>query len=448
MFSRIGVFVFALMFLQQILYASPVLANTSWSEDFKDGNYNDWDTMAYNSSNIWTGKLTRSDAQFSVIDEALTSPDFDSFQDSAHAYHDSTAAYGSWSFDWSISNDKQSYDAVEFIFSDERTNYNWSGLHENEKNLTGYGLVLGSYDEPKVLSKTPGLTLAKFKNTDNRSIASILLDHRFDGSMEGTHHIRINRNRDGEFKVYFDGELTIRVTDNEYKSSEKFGFTSWIGASSISNIMVKALDVQSPSTIHPAIIFIILLSVGGTGYYLVNMIRIKLKIKDVIPSRFLIRHITEIIDYRPNLFYLIFGDTLSNHRKIETELKDRVPPEIFNYKFLMNPIRLVITKLLYEKVELSSIEIRDMLQIPWGNYSTHVRALKKHDIIQIKEEFVDSSVKQILTLSPKGIEEYKALIDILKQFLDQATSEDLFLMKESDTYRWITDRYLYPNDRH
>ncbi|MHA2253558.1 MAG: transcriptional regulator, partial [Candidatus Kariarchaeaceae archaeon] len=379
-------------------------------------------------------------------DGALTSPHFDAFKDSAHAYHDSTLAYGTWSFDWEISGDNRSFDAVEFILSDTKYNYNWTGIYELDKGIMGYGLALGSYNVSSVNSATPGLDLIKLYSNNGLFTPVSLKSHSFDGPIEGTHHIDITRSTDGEFKVYFDSDMVIQTTDNQITTSEKFAFTSWIGASSISNIVVlDDVPITVSDSINPLITLFAIISLGGLGYYLVKYFSYKTMNGRLIFNKHLMKHIIEIIDHRPYLLYLIFGESLSDNREIRTELRNSVPQEIFNHKFLMNPVRLAITKLLYENTELTSTEIKETLQISWSHYSNHVKALKKQDYIHIRQEFRDESVKQILTLRPKGHEKYSALIDLLQQFLDQTDTDDIYHKKEKDTFQWISERYLYPN---
>ncbi|MHA2253559.1 MAG: hypothetical protein ACXAD7_24585 [Candidatus Kariarchaeaceae archaeon] len=217
----------------------------AWSDDF-EGDFDDWQTMSYHSNtSIWTGLLSASDSVFTIADGALTSPHFDEFKDSAHAYHDSTHAYGTWSFDWQVSSDMRSFDSIEFMFSDPKNNFNWSGVYGNDKGIAGYALTLGSYDESRVDSTTPGLNLVKLSNIGGIFSPSNLKSHSFDDAIEGSHHIDITRSTDGEFKVFFDSDLIIQVTDNAITTSEKFGFTSWIGASSIDNLEVSdTVDVS------------------------------------------------------------------------------------------------------------------------------------------------------------------------------------------------------------
>ncbi|MHA2252042.1 MAG: transcriptional regulator [Candidatus Kariarchaeaceae archaeon] len=421
-----------------------VKAGTSWEDDFEKSTLDNWNLFSYNSSDIWDGVYSKSDSPFNISNGALTSPDLQGFTEAAKAYRSSSNAYGSWSFDWTVSDDGRSFDAAEFILNDYSQNFNWTGLSKNELNLTGYSLVLVSYDETSAESTSPGLDLVKLSNSGSNLLTRSLDSYNFDSPLEGTHHIDIERDVDGEFKIYFNSELVIQVVDNSITTSEKFGLVSWIGASSFDNIIVSGVTTASPS--FPLLTLFLIVSIVGLGYFILKYTQINSDKGRYISNKHLVGQISEIIDNRPYLFYLVFGQALSDSKRFEVELKNKFPIDIFNYKFLMQPVRLAITKLLYENSELSSIEIKEILQITWGSYSTHTKALKKKEYILVREEFVDGSVKQILNLSPKGIDQYNSLTDLLQQFLRNADEEDIYLKKESDTFQWLTNRSLYPEN--
>ncbi|MHA2249258.1 MAG: hypothetical protein ACXAD7_02800, partial [Candidatus Kariarchaeaceae archaeon] len=88
MFSQKVVILFGLLLFAPLFQTNSVVAEVNWSENFQDGNLNDWETTAYHcEDSIWIGPYSSSDAKFNVTDGALTSPHFDAFKDSAHAYH-------------------------------------------------------------------------------------------------------------------------------------------------------------------------------------------------------------------------------------------------------------------------------------------------------------------------------------------------------------------------
>jgi hypothetical protein len=216
-----------------------------WEEDFTDGDITDWDLYAWEMTNdIHTTPI---DSGFSVIDGVLYTPDYASYGKKSHAIHNSTQAYGSWSFDWLVSS--PAHIGIEFMFTDVLTNYNLTGLHQTQLNYTGYAVLLVSF--PTVLGlglRTPGINLLKFKNTDNTSIIRVLDTHEFAATVTGTHHIEISRSLQGLFTVYYDSELTLQATDNVTTTSEKFGITSWLADTGIDNITISDSYNPPPST--------------------------------------------------------------------------------------------------------------------------------------------------------------------------------------------------------
>ena len=165
----------------------------------------------------------------------------------SQAVHTSTVAYGTWSFDWYVNTgeDHQAYDVVFFIAN----NYiptEQSG--EAPLNSTAYALALtsGYKEEPETLGilLTPVVALAEWRYGTKHLI---FLDyHEFSSPLEGAYHIDITRNITGEFHIYFDQNLVLKVTDKSTTTSESFIFGSWFGDSLFDN-----LTVSSTVDVHP-----------------------------------------------------------------------------------------------------------------------------------------------------------------------------------------------------
>lgn len=84
---------------------------------------------------------------------------------------------------------------------------------------------------------------------------------------------------------------------------------------------------------------------------------------------------------------------------------------------MMNPIRLSICKVLKENVEIASRELRDTLGLSWGDFSTHITALKKRGFIHSYSKFEDGMEKQYMSLEPEGEKRFSELVDLLLNFL-------------------------------
>ena len=69
-----------------------------------------------------------------------------------------------------------------------------------------------------------------------------------------------------------------------------------------------------------------------------------------------------------------------------TQISDR----IFNTKFMLNPIRLLIMSYLNRHYCYSISELRKLMKIAWGTLNDHIKALSKKGFVEVKQEFVAS----------------------------------------------------------
>jgi hypothetical protein len=72
----------------------------------------------------------------------------------------------------------------------------------------------------------PGITLASYGPS-----TTVLDIYEFASNITGTHHIEIERDLQGKFKVSYDSQVVIQFTDNTASTSERFGFLSFKGDS-------------------------------------------------------------------------------------------------------------------------------------------------------------------------------------------------------------------------
>ena len=115
----------------------------------------------------------------------------------------------------------------------------------------------------------------------------------------------------------------------------------------------------------------------------------------------------------PILFAIIDGD-----QDIGIEAQEQFPKELRDYKFLLNPIRLAIIKLLFDQNQYPGYQIRDELGIPWGQFSHNVDTLLKKKFISAREQFIQGSPRRVFSLEPRGKMQFLELQILLRKIFD------------------------------
>ena len=111
--------------------------------------------------------------------------------------------------------------------------------------------------------------------------------------------------------------------------------------------------------------------------------------------------------------FLALGSKLAKSEDVNDGLINTIPDKIIEYKFLMNPVRISLCKLLSETMELPSKRLKEILGISWGNLGTHTKALKEKGYIRIYSKHVDGVLSQFLSIEPKGERQFKELTETL-----------------------------------
>lgn len=57
----------------------------------------------------------------------------------------------------------------------------------------------------------------------------------------------------------------------------------------------------------------------------------------------------------------------------------------------------------------------------WNDFSTHTKALNSKDFIHLEEKFIDGQLKQVISLSAKGLNQYNSLIENLIDFIESSS---------------------------
>lgn len=94
---------------------------------------------------------------------------------------------------------------------------------------------------------------------------------------------------------------------------------------------------------------------------------------------------------------------------------------MYQYRFLLHPYRLAIMKLLNKYIRLSSLEIKEKLNLSWGEYSNTITSLKKKGYISYSDDFDENSVRRFIHLEEPGRQDFEKLTKLLADFLFYST---------------------------
>ncbi len=202
-----------------------------WTDDFTDGNY-------YPEWNVTMGSWA---AGVGI----LRSTDSVGFPHQAIIRRESTASYGTWSFD--------------LLYSDTGTKV-WIGFMHNamcynvfDPGLQGYILELNG--SAFYLLKSTATTIS-------------VLDSATLSPVSGTYSVQITRTSNGAFEVRWDNFLYLTANDTEYTTSTYFTLGSAPHGYGIDNIVVNGTDGLAPPLIPgfpaTAIVIGVLTALGFT----------------------------------------------------------------------------------------------------------------------------------------------------------------------------------------
>ncbi|MHA2032270.1 MAG: hypothetical protein ACW99A_03950 [Candidatus Kariarchaeaceae archaeon] len=267
--KRLISFVLVVILLSTI---QPLSGQTDWSDDFPvDGAPNDWEFYAYERGDGGGGgphiPVSDDNLHIRVRNGVLMAPHYNdlpygyNFAIRSEAYHNSTQAYGTWSFDWITSAEvERTHGAIidlSFIISSENDLWNMSGLSSQEwiADKTVYGLTLVSRTKAHLgaglgwKAAAPGISLVIIE----KGLFEYVDIHEFEQNIEGTHHIEIQRIETGEINVSYDQDLILNYIPNNQSfghvaESEKFAYSSIIGDSGIDNLEISSI-IDPPTTI-------------------------------------------------------------------------------------------------------------------------------------------------------------------------------------------------------
>ena len=157
------------------------------------------------------------------------------------------------------------------------------------------------------------------------------------------------------------------------------------------------------------------------GLYYLQFKRIKpvfaINIKEFNPE--LLKLISTTEEINPEFFEKEEILDMVDSKTIPQDSTDfiEVPSELIKYQELLKPVRFGILSLLNHYTRYVSADIRDVLKISWGKYTSHLNALEKEEMVVTETEFVDNNPRKIIQITPKGISEFNLLSTILQELV-------------------------------
>ena len=263
-----------------------VLAKITWEENFEGETIatleeDFWDFEGYAWDPLEEVYNESIDHGFKVIDGILRAPNYQGWDESIGIYtgnytrarRKSTVAYGTWSFDWvpPISlPDSQDLDLIVFIYNPAGREIN---LTDQENNSTSYSIQIFFNS----LGETTRIILCK--QLGPPPDVTLLGEYYIIPPVTESIHIEVTRDRQGHFKVFYNTNEIIDVTDNEIIKSEFFGLLSWVGDTGIDNITISIPDDSIPAIPASTVGFVICIVTSTVIILVIIRKRVVLKSK-------------------------------------------------------------------------------------------------------------------------------------------------------------------------
>jgi hypothetical protein len=149
----------------------------------------------------------------------------------------------------------------------------------------------------------------------------------------------------------------------------------------------------------------------------------------------------------PSLIYLFNGQKVIKDNDLQANLEDEIPQEIFDFKFLLQPVRLSIVKLMSSNISLTTAEIRERLGVTWKELNYQINILKKKGYIHLEKQFVDGNIKTVVRAEKLALSDYEDLKQILLQFLDESTNIERYLVYTEKVKDRKSHDDLYPSEK-
>ncbi|MFW9793108.1 MAG: hypothetical protein ACFFEE_02305 [Candidatus Thorarchaeota archaeon] len=192
----------------------PIPSAIVWSDNFDDMDISDWQLFAVDRDLPEPLLPGNSTAEEGVLRHLG--------MEWAYAGHNSSVAFGSWSFDVDVQDNVD--DEFLVLFMSEIWNYDWP-----ERNTAGEAYGIAFYLSPTDVE----IDLVK----TSHDTGHLYLDEYTVPGLVGWNSFIVTRELSGQFYVYMNGELILEGKNMQHTTSERFYFIG-SGGPAIDNITV------------------------------------------------------------------------------------------------------------------------------------------------------------------------------------------------------------------
>lgn len=102
-------------------------------------------------------------------------------------------------------------------------------------------------------------------------------------------------------------------------------------------------------------------------------------------------------------------DTIPEVSVLNDTTISELTTQLFQHSFLLNPIRLVIVRILHDNDQVTSSELRKIMNISWGKFTSHIDALVEKGYISSSQQFINGSPKRVFCIELIGRNAFLAL---------------------------------------
>lgn len=416
-----------ILYVGTILLLSHQVSADAWSDDFSSGLSSDW-IVPYGEYAVENGVLKST---------GTSTPDKIN-----GIWRASTDIIGTWTFSVYRPNDT----ITPYIYPQGFDIVGYQGDQPVQ------GLMIG-YDWDKVINGNdldPTKATISVAGLFSGNLMTVYGTYTADDLLLGWNMFKWVRNQQYEISLYMNGKLIVGpIKTLSFKdSNEYFNINVQAGAAfddiSYSPEIYTPPTKDTPFTTTNLVIGFGLATIAAISSWMVyvNYIRPRAIYEGDLTGA---QHklIKEIFKSHTVLYYTLIGQSRIDDKEVESNLKNAIPRDLFEFKHVFHPVRLSFLKLLYENLEMTSIEIKDILEIQWSEYFGHLKILKKNELVRVEEKFKDGHIRQVLSLEPKGVTEYKTLIDLLHIFLDNTVNYKGYI-ETAQTKLMDSDRDTFP----